>query len=190
MRGYHRAMSETGTVLEHLLTGRAALVEEVARLSTAIAELDAVISRVAGSASGGAATVREPVSAARPKAATSARSRSRRTGSRAARSAGGTKSIRVHVLEMLAEEDRDYGLTEIIDRIHGAGIKAHDDAVRSITTKLMKDGQVQRVARGQYQLTARPAAQQPADPMNGPHADPATYPPSLNLGQPWQQPVT
>ena len=68
------------------------------------------------------------------------------------------KSIRVHVLEMLAAETRDFGLAEIIDRIHDAGIQAHDDAVRSITIKLMKDGRVERVGRGQYRLARRGAA--------------------------------
>lgn len=65
------------------------------------------------------------------------------------------KSIRVHVLDMLAAEDRDFGLAEMIDNIHAAGIQAHDDAVRSITIKLMKDGQVERVGRGQYRLARR-----------------------------------
>ncbi|WP_375500070.1 hypothetical protein [uncultured Jatrophihabitans sp.] len=68
------------------------------------------------------------------------------------------KSIRVHVLEMLQAENREFGLAEIIDRVHDAGIQAHDDAVRSITIKLMKDGRVERVGRGQYRLARRGSA--------------------------------
>jgi predicted transcriptional regulator of viral defense system len=98
----------------------------------------------------------------------------------------------VHVLEMLAEEHRDYGLAEIIDRIHAAGIKAHDDAVRSITIKLMKDGSVERVGRGQYRLVRRAAPEQststgpaPTGPAPAEQPAPESYPPALNLGQPW-----
>jgi hypothetical protein len=95
---------------------------------------------------------------------------------------------------MLEAEDREFGLAEIIDRIHDAGIQAHDDAVRSITIKLMKDGQVERVGRGQYRLARGAAASQPAEPEEPvvePDAEPTTqsepapYSPPLNLNEPW-----
>jgi hypothetical protein len=224
--GYDHVMSPARTVLDHLLAGRAALVLEVERLSSAITELDAVIDRVGGSApldgipapapttSTGAS---EPVLAASPatngRAAgrprtTPARGGGQRSGRSGARAgAQPAKSIRVHVLEMLAAEDRDFGLAEIIDRIHRAGIKAHDDAVRSITIKLMKDGKVERVGRGHYRLAdhdsgaaATPRSTEPdpapdaiddgsADdlsPDDQAAADPGpAYPPPLNLSQPW-----
>jgi hypothetical protein len=64
---------------------------------------------------------------------------------------------------MLGADNRDFSLAEIIDDVHDAGIQAHDDAVRSITIKLMKDGRVERVGRGQYRLArrggSRPAAE-------------------------------
>ncbi len=99
-------------------------------------------------------------SAGRATARSSAARKQVRSAAAARTSAGGSgqKSIRIHVLEMLESENRDFGLAEIIDRIHGKGIEAHDDAVRSITTKLMKDGQVERVGRGQYRLTRGGAA--------------------------------
>jgi hypothetical protein len=123
-------MSDHAEVLEHLLEGRRALVVEVERLTTAIKELDSVIDRVRDA---------QDV----PAAATASRR--------------ATKSIRIHVLEMLTAEDRTFALAEIIDRIHRAGIVAHDDAVRSITVKLLKDGQVERVGRGRYRLVRLPA---------------------------------
>jgi predicted alternative tryptophan synthase beta-subunit len=189
-------MSETGTVLEHLLIGREALVVEIQRLTTAIEELDAVIVRVGGSSADsptGEPATRQAVSAAgasrktRPSTRAAAPPRSRRSGSAGAsrKSPDGTKSIRVHVLEMLGEEQRDYGLAEIIDRIHAAGIKAHDDAVRSITIKLMKNGTVERVGRGQYRLARRAAPEQSTDPASTEQPVPDSYPPALNLGQPW-----
>jgi hypothetical protein len=112
---------------------------------------------------------------------------------------------------MLGSEDREFGLSEIIDRIRAEGIQAHDDAVRSITIKLMKDGSVQRVGRGQYRLGSRigidasatptsPAATDAAETVSaatGHDGDgspvPETAgapdsPPPLNLSQPWSPP--
>ena len=131
-------MADVGPGLEHLLEGRAALVAEVDRLSAAIADLDVVISRLGGDGAASAAAPADP----------------RRVPGRPAATSGerNGKSIRVHVLEMLAAEQREMGLAEIIDRVHAAGIRAHDDAVRSITIKLMKDGKVERVGRGHYRL--------------------------------------
>jgi hypothetical protein len=164
-------MSEPRTVLEHLIDGREALVLEVQRLTTAIEELDSVIGRLGGSPeplTSGAAPAKtsgQTVNAlaeldSGPRAATTGRTRARkRTSARKAKrttparkQSGAPKSIRVHVLDMLAAEERELGLAEIIDRVHSAGIQAHDDAVRSITIKLMKDGKVERVRRGQYRL--------------------------------------
>ena len=71
---------------------------------------------------------------------------------------------------MLAAESRDFGLAEIIDHVHHAGIQAHDDAVRSITIKLMKDGKVERVGRGR---TASPAAVAGPSAGRGPGEQPA-----------------
>lgn len=169
-------MTEPRTVLEHLLDGRDALVQDVKRLSVAIDELDSVIARIGGGAQrqpvgdgDPAGTANTAVSTAGPahateKAAKKAPARSARTGptkkattSPAAQSAGAPRSIRLHVLDMLDAEDREFGLAEIIDRIHAQGIHAHDDAVRSITIKLMKDGKVERVGRGQYRLARRGA---------------------------------
>ncbi len=228
-------MSQPQTVLAHLHEGREELVREVQRLTTAIAELDAVIERVGGAGSGaglpapapvpGAVAARRPAEtgraarrrakapgdprAARRSAPATPRAAARRSASPASAggpaSAAGQKSIRVHVLEMLAAENREFGLAEIIERIHGAGIAAHDDAVRSITIKLMKDGQVERVGRGLYRLTAGAqravsraadsgaataepdvAAAAPAEPAGG---DPDVAAPSLNLGGQWSQPA-
>jgi hypothetical protein len=104
---------------------------------------------------------------------------------------------------MLGAENREFGLAEIIERVHAAGIQAHDDAVRSITIKLMKDGRVERVGRGQYRLARRgggtrstgSAAPEPsatpepaaptAPPDPQPEPEPENYTPPLNLGQPW-----
>ncbi|MDQ2796201.1 MAG: hypothetical protein M3Y06_03430 [Actinomycetota bacterium] len=115
------------------------------------------------------------------------------------------KSIRVHVLEMLSAEDREFGLAEIIDRIHAEGIQAHDDAVRSITIKLMKDGKIERPSRGLYRFARRRRAVTPEAPTPSPtqtltptssvaerapaalSAPPADYTPPLNLGQPWDR---
>lgn len=102
------------------------------------------------------------------------------------------KSIRVHVLDMLAAEDRDFGLAEIVDNIHAAGIQAHDDAVRSITIKLMKDGQVERVGRGQYRLARRGTATStsapvgPADATTGAEPQPDAEPEPALAAQPGQ----
>ncbi len=225
--GYHHDMSSPQTVLAHLLDGREELVREVARLTTAIAELDAVIDRVGGASTAGVAqssgsltpssgatgptgsgdearrarrgTSRgaSPSAGGRARKATSPtpRSSSAKRATQRRSSGGGQKSIRVHVLEMLASENRDFGLAEIIDRIHGAGITAHDDAVRSITIKLMKDGQVERVGRGQYRLAAGPRGAASADPDPTPDPQPASNDPapdataaSLNLAAPWNSP--
>lgn len=225
--GYHHDMSSPQTVLAHLLDGREELVREVARLTTAIAELDAVIDRVGGASTAGVAqssgsltpssgatgptgsgddarrarrgTSRgaSPSAGGRARKATSPtpRSSSAKRATQRRSSGGGQKSIRVHVLEMLASENRDFGLAEIIDRIHGAGITAHDDAVRSITIKLMKDGQVERVGRGQYRLAAGPRGAASADPAPTPDPQPASNDPapdataaSLNLATPWNAP--
>lgn len=176
-------MAQVRTVLQHLLDGREALVLEVQRLTTAIEELDAVIAGVSATEAppqdtdarrrAGTDTAHQVPSgsAARAKKGP-ARGAAARKATRKA-----PKSIRVHVLEMLGAEDREFGLAEIIDRIHGAGIQAHDDAVRSITIKLMKDGQVERVGRGQYRLARREAA----------GAGPSDHPPPLNLSQPWDR---
>lgn len=176
-------MPDDRTALEHLLDGRDALLLEVQRLNTAIEELDTVIGRLGGGQrradprsatqsngtwsstsdrTAGLATARvgvtEPISPVGD-----AGSRNRRGAVRTTPTAGGTpdadppKSIRVHVLDMLAAESREFGLAELIDGVHEAGIQAHDDAVRSITIKLMKDGKVERVGRGQYRL-ARPGS--------------------------------
>lgn len=232
-------MSAPLTVVEHLLEGRDALVLEVRRLTAAIDELDAVIVRVGGEdrrpaplgnpgASPATAARKSPehvnlqpgteTSAApsrmRPGAGKATPRKAQRTPARQSvpgRRARSPKSIREHVLDMLAAEDRDFGLTEIIDRIHGQGIAAHDDAVRSITIKLMKDGTVERPSRGLYRLartdgvassqTSEPAAD-PA-PLAVPEGEPtrvvaeqaatpspagaADYTPPLNLGQPWDR---
>lgn len=153
----------------------------------------------ATTATTGTSTAAKP--AGRPRKATPAKpSTSRRKRGTQEAPAAGQKSIRVHVLEMLAAEDRDFGLAEIIDRIHGQGIQAHDDAVRSITIKLMKDGRVERVGRGLYRLAGRPARNAPspsADAASSEQSEPtqpevqapvANYVPPLNLGQAWERP--
>jgi predicted transcriptional regulator len=206
-------MADDRTVLEHLLDGREALQREVERLTAAIAELDAVISHIGGAGrrvapaigvepDGDALGSRdvEPLQTGRGLAKRANLGRSADTGEP-------PKSIRIRVLEMLAAEDRDFTLAEIIDRVHDAGIQAHDDAVRSITIKLMKDGSVERVGRGQYRL-ARPGAA-PADAAvavlpepideqvtgedefgsesdDEPTESREAYMPPLNLGEPWE----
>jgi hypothetical protein len=200
------------TVLEHLADGREALVQEMRRLAAALAELDAVIGRLGTGSrlgpppptrSGDADTDADkaaPVATVRRGAA---RKAPRRSASRPAdRGRAGGKSIRVHVLDMLAAEDREFGLSEIIDRIHREGVPAHDDAVRSITTKLMKDGKVERIGRGQYRLARAEVATGATGPAVAPEPDDAsgadssrgTPPPDeplarptppLNLSQPW-----
>lgn len=206
-------MSSDRTVVEHLLDGRRALVLELERLTKAVAELDSVIDRIGGSVAFGDPGL---VDGSRSQPVSGAGSATRSSGTRTARSAGrarksgagkrtgaesgnGQKSIRVHVLEMLAAEDRDFGLAEIIDRIHAAGIQAHDDAVRSITIKLMKDGQVERVGRGMYRLAGRPsAANSTSSPTDAPEPQATQdrqaagtpvddYVPPLNLNQPWER---
>jgi len=226
-------MPDDRTVLDHLLEGREALKREVERLTAAIAELDTVIGQIGGAGrrvgppTTAATAIDEPVNPpaevepepARPAAAPAARSSRapakrtsprRSSAARASATAEPPKSIRVHVLDMLAAENRDFGLAEIIDRVHAAGIQAHDDAVRSITIKLMKDGQVERVGRGQYRLArgaqrARtdateaetapapetvgtpetPQAAEPEATAPEPEPEPENYTPPLNLGQPW-----
>jgi hypothetical protein len=210
-------MSADRTVLEHLLEGRDALLREIQRLTDAKKELDSVIARIGdgpdptadgaapdGPVTGGAPTSgREPrtrlgAGTSRPAGRTPSRAAAKKASRRAAdRSGAAPKSIRLHVLEMLAAEDREFGLAEIIARIHAEGIPAHDDAVRSITVKLMKDGSVERVGRGHYRLARRPGAATPVS--TGPAsaagtskpeqaAQPAAYPPPLNLAQPWDVP--
>jgi hypothetical protein len=214
-------MSREPTVLEHLLEGREALVREIERLTGARAELDAVIARIRGAEVDSASVSPQPVTAGTATSPTGVgrpasqrhRSPAKKSVRRsAARGSTAPKSIRVHVLEMLGSEDREFGLAEIIDRIRAEGIQAHDDAVRSITIKLMKDGSVQRVGRGQYRLASRtgidasapptpPAATDPAaetvpaatgrdgDGFPAPeNAGAATSPPPLNLSQPWSPP--
>jgi len=166
-------MATDRTVLEHLLGAREALALEVERLTSAIDELDSVIARVGASqfARGGvpagdlaAAALQSSASrTTAAKATTRARKSPAKKALRASH-ADGSKSIRVHVLEMLEAENRDFELAEIIDRIHRQGIQAHDDAVRSITIKLMKDGRVERVGRGRYRLARRGAAVEPEAP--------------------------
>jgi hypothetical protein len=148
-------MPDDWTVLDHLLEGReqlqrelAHLRREVERIDDAIAGLDVVIGRVGGDSRSDAARRQSTAPLRSGRAAT-------RSASVHAGEGEAPKSIRVHILDMLAAQDRDFGLAEIIDNIHAAGIQAHDDAVRSITIKLMKDGSVERVGRGQYRL-ARP----------------------------------
>ncbi len=180
--------------LEHLLEARDALVREIDRLTTARDELDSVIDRVSASEPESSAPTGQPVTGRAgtgspvrrgPSAVVTGRARRpRAAGQRPvraprARSGGDQKSIRIHVLEMLAGEDRDFGMAEIIERIHAQGIQAHDDAVRSITIKLMKDGTVLRVGRGQYRLAGRPASAPPVIPDAGR---------ALNLAQPWNGP--
>jgi uncharacterized membrane protein len=191
-------MAPDRTVLEHLQGGRDALVLEVERLTTAIQELDGVIARLGGpeltapvtTPAAPAAEAAAPSPAARrapAKKAAARRPAAPRTSARAGRSTqtDGGKSIRVHVLEMLGSEDRDFGLAEIIDRIHAQGIQAHDDAVRSITIKLMKDGRVERVGRGQYRLSGRARATestpQPTEPT-APTSEPAPQPQDVTAG--------
>lgn len=205
-------MSPPASVLAHLLQGRAALAVEVSRLMSAIDDLDAVIARVSGgdladdvdsepaaddaqSPEGGAASV-HPSSAS----STGRRVSSRRHGGRIAATSsaarnpaeGGSapRSIRLHVLDMLGAENRDFALSEIIDRIHAAGIQAHDDAVRSITIKLMKDGSVERVGRGQYRLAAGLGSDAAASVPQAPASEATrSYPLPLNLDQSWAAPT-
>jgi hypothetical protein len=202
-------MSEAGPVLQHLIDGRAALLLDVERLTTAIQELDSVIARLGGSpqllapvATPARTSSAEPVNAGvEPVRRGGARPRTRtgtlgRRGAKKSTQGGAPKSIRLHILDMLAAEPGDLGLAEIIDRVHRAGIQAHDDAVRSITIKLMKDGKVERVGRGQYRLArndiAEPAAANGSAAFAAPESPESpdaetNYPPPLNLGQPWEQ---
>jgi hypothetical protein len=197
-------MSPDRIVLNHLLEGRQALVAEVERLTAAIRDLDAVIDRVSDTGTGGSRLSGdfEPVTTRSIRAA---RSRSahkpsgRRSVTRRSAPAGGDgqKSIRILVLEMLESEDRDFGLAEIIDRIHAAGVDAHDDAVRSITIKLMKDGRVERVGRGQYRLAGwvegersdhSPTDAADSDEAAAPITNEDGGPTPLNLAQSWDAP--
>lgn len=144
-------MSDSRTALEHLLVGRDTLAREVTRLTAALAELDSAIVRI--SAADGTGAVSRGPRVAKP-AGGAARARTGRAKAGRARS-GPVKSIRVHVLEMLAAQDRWFAMSEIIEGIRAQGISAHDDAVRSIAVKLMNSGEVERVGRGRYRL-ARP----------------------------------
>jgi hypothetical protein len=181
-------MPEDRTYLDHLLQGRAALVTEIDRLTAAKTELDSLIARIADRPQ--PSTTKPVASQAAPGATAGAfrpvtSTRRRSTGTRRKSIDKTEKSIRVRVLELLEAEDRDFGLAEIIGRIREAGVQAHDDAVRSITVKLMKDGSVERVGRGHYRLARgsnpAPGAAVAAEAANGP----ASYPPPLNLAQPW-----
>lgn len=198
VRGYDHVMPADRTVLEHLLEGRRALVLEAERLTAAIAELDAVIDRIgtirfdAGAATTAAAPSVSAAGTGGAAAVASGReaSRTRRRGRTAAKKSApkaadgdGGKSIRVRVLDILAAEDRDFSLAEIIDRIHEAGIHPHDDAVRSITIKLMNAGQVERVGRGQYRLSGQGrSANDASEPAGSPEE---SFTPQLNLAEPW-----
>ena len=203
-------MSPDRIVLNHLLEGRQALVTEVERLTAAIRDLDVVIDRVSDADNGGSRPSVDDFEPVTARTLRTARSRSarkpvgRRSTTRRTAPVGsdGQKSIRVLVLEMLAAEEREFGLAEIIDRIHAAGIDAHDDAVRSITIKLMKDGRVERVGRGQYRLAGHidersdhePSDHEPSDhePSDHEPAAPSTpedaQPTALNLAQAWDAP--
>ena len=217
-------MAQARTALDHLLDARTALVDEASRLAAMLAELDSLIGAMGGQdrLDGAPSAPANPVKATVASARTATRSTARKSLSRrppakrttrsAASSGEAPKSIRVHVLEMLAAEERDFGLAEIIDRVHDAGIQAHDDAVRSITIKLMKDGRVERVGRGQYRLArrgGRPATDEPeaetaietstgtegetaeagseaaAPAAVTPPDDTLDYSPPLNLNKPW-----
>lgn len=201
-------MADDRTVLDHLLQGREALQREVDRLTSAIAELDTVINDI-----GGAGRRVAPAIGVEPDDAFGSRDvepletgrglAKRATLGRATDVGEPPKSIRIRVLEMLAAEPRDFTMAEIIDRVRDAGIHAHDDAVRSITIKLMKDGSVERVGRGQYRL-ARPEAgaavaviaESFEDELIGEttgddddiaaSAESEAYTPPLNLGEPWE----
>ena len=212
-------MSAEPTVLDHLHDGRDALAREITRLTTALADLDAVIASLGGgpSVNGTDETTVDAIRSAlaengtgvavppaggpvAPPVVGHTRPRSRPT---ARRDAGAGRSIRTRVLDMLAEQDRPFPLAEIIDRIRADGVRAHDDAVRSITVKLMKDGKVERVGRGQYRLagTARndvtgqdatgrgaPETTQPEDGDTSPAETDQPPTPPLNLAAPWVSP--
>jgi len=139
-------MSESGTALEQLLVGRATLALEVTRLTAALAELDSAIVRIGGGDSPGAGGVGAAMPVGRVARAKTGRAKAGRSRS------GPAKSIRVHVLEMLAAQDRPFEMSEIIEGVRQRGISAHDDAVRSSTDKLMNGGEVERVGRGRYRL--------------------------------------
>jgi hypothetical protein len=180
LRRYHHVMAQARTALDHLLDARTVLVDEARRLAASLTELDSLITNMGGQDRLDGAEDAPPVSgdpvnpaartAAAPRATARATSRrpanrrstTRKALARPAADGAAPKSIRLHVLEMLGAEDRDFGLAEIIDRVHDAGIQAHDDAVRSITIKLMKDGRVERVGRGQYRLARRAGAARPS----------------------------
>lgn len=222
--GYHHVMSAEPTVLDHLHDGRDALAREITRLTTALADLDAVIATLGGTPSdnSGDETTVDAIRSALADNGTGAadpaaggpvappvvgqtRPRNRPA---AAKNAGAGRSIRTRVLDMLAEQDRPFALAEIIDRIRADGVRAHDDAVRSITVKLMKDGRVERVGRGQYRLAAaarrtsnrRDATGQDATEQSGAPestgsettagSEESDLPPTppLNLAAPWVSP--
>jgi hypothetical protein len=205
-------MAQARTALDHLLDARTVLVDEARRLAASLTELDSLITNMGGQDRLAGAEEAPPINgdpvnaaartASGPRATARATSRrpanrrstARKAPARPAADGAAPKSIRVHVLEMLANEDRDFGLAEIIDRVHDAGIQAHDDAVRSITIKLMKDGRVERVGRGQYRLArrggvARPSVEEETGSEqagdDAPPADTLDYSPPLNLNQPW-----
>lgn len=199
-------MSTERTALEHLSEGREALDREICRLTAALADLDVLIdqlsnrSTVDGAAPDGFRSeafhtvLSEEFGNRRTSAETESTARTgpvpppvvtrdpARNGSRAQPPNGEPRSIRLRILDMLGEQDRAYPLSEIIERIHTDGIAAHDDAIRSITIKLMKEGMVERVGRGRYQLAAS-QRKPPGEPAN-----PAIQTPPLNLSAPWVSP--
>lgn len=193
-------MSTDRVALDHLLNGRAALVSQIERLTVAVGQLDGVIDRLraeqpAGPVESGSSQPNRPGQPNRTdrQPVTSLRSRTASNGQNG-------KSIRTRVLEMLATEERDFSLTEIIERIRAVGIQAHDDAIRSITVKLMRDGHVERVGRGRYRLTRvaenngvddidldedRFETDPTVEPVIEPTIEPERYTPPLNLTEPW-----
>jgi hypothetical protein len=228
--GYHHVMSAEPTVLHHLHDGRDALALEIARLTAALADLDAVIATLGGrpaaestddttvdairSALAENGTFDPDAPAGGPVAPPVVGHTRPRNRPAAPKNAGPARSIRERVLDMLAEQDRSFGLAEIIDRIRADGVRAHDDAVRSITVKLMKDGRVERVGRGQYRLAAaarrgsnregatgqdatgqdatgqRGAPEPPEPDAHGALPEESDLPPTppLNLAAPWVSP--
>lgn len=189
-------MSPDRAAVDHLLDGRAALVREIERLSAAVGELDGVIAKLRPES-----PVTPAARAEIRRTVTSTRTAPAKPRTRQSTATPAGKSIRVRILDMLAAEDRDFPLTEIIERIRAAGISAHDDAVRSIAVKLLREGRVERVGRGRYRIAGPEpsAADLAADSDRGPSGpeddnvtadpdasvEPERYTPPLNLTQPW-----
>ena len=222
-------MSQPQTVLAHLLEGRDELVREVQRLTTAIAELDAVIERVGGAASSGDRHPSASAPSARPArgrapaaaepwsgpargpgapavraAASAGDPRDRPAGASGAAAGGpGPKSIRVHVLEMLAAETarlrpgRDH-------RAHPRCRHRRARRRRPLDHDQADEGRPGRAGRPRASTGSPPArtrrrrrgrpgrcrrAREPGVPARRPHAGIA---PALNLGEHWRPagPVT